>query len=70
MNPNSLVILDILEYFCEERHPFLFSQLSLPNYLTLCIGSVFCRGEVIWQGELTKQKWMSFLTKILKDIRE
>lgn len=24
--------------------------------------------QVIWQGELTKQKWMSFFTKILKDI--
>ena len=24
--------------------------------------------QVMWQGELTKQKWMSFFTKILKDI--
>ena len=24
--------------------------------------------QVIWQGELTKQKWMLFFTKILKDI--
>ena len=24
--------------------------------------------QVIWQGDLTKQKWMLFFTKILKDI--
>lgn len=28
----------------------------------------YADNQVMWQGELTKQKWMSFFTKILKDI--